>query len=271
MVAEEFFDLLLEEIRENKDLRGYYRFLDNEKLFHFRKSYYVQRLAYLYDQLKNTNEAYVWDCGCGYGSTGIFLALNGIRSHGTTLEYYFHQISSRLNYWKKIGDISKFSYSYENVFDTQIKSDSYDAIIVQDTLHHLEPLQDALNIFSRSLKKDGRIIAIEENGSNVIQNTKLFLQRGNKKIIKVYDENLGKEYLMGNENIRSLSKWRDEFSDAGFKIDNETIHYVRLFPPFMMNEINTEKRVKQEQNIWKKNRMLRNYFFFGLNFVATKK
>lgn len=269
MQAAAFFELLLDEIKRNTGIRGYYRFLDNEKLFHFRKSYYVERLDYLWRQVQQ-NPGFVWDCGCGYGTTGIFLALHGVRSHGTTLEYYYQKIPERLDYWNQFGDTSLFSFSYENVFDSTIAPATYDLVIVQDTLHHLEPLQEALKIFYKALKVDGKIIAIEENGSNIIQNAKLYMQRGNKRIIQVHDEKLGKSYWMGNENIRSLQTWKKELNKAGFCVEPESVSYVRLFPPLMISENNFQARMEQQECIWKRNSFLRDYFFFGLNFTASK-
>jgi hypothetical protein len=62
--------------------------LENPASFEFRKSYVTQRLHYILDHLP-TPDAAIWDCGCGYGTTAIFLALNGYKVHGTTLEFYF--------------------------------------------------------------------------------------------------------------------------------------------------------------------------------------
>jgi hypothetical protein len=40
MNVEEFFELFLIELKENQNLRKYYRFLNNEKSFYFRKAYF---------------------------------------------------------------------------------------------------------------------------------------------------------------------------------------------------------------------------------------
>ena len=202
MEVGEFFELLLEELHQNKELRGYYRFLDDKSKFAFRKSYFVQRLQYIADQITNPADV-IWDCGSGYGTTCIYLAINGFRSLGSTLEYYFKEIENRKAFWDRHGDMDLFATNYEDIYDSHPAENSTDVIILQDTLHHLEPLQDALEIFNKVLKPGGKIILIEENGSNIIQNIKLYKQRGNKRIIEYYDEKLGKKIIMGNENIRS--------------------------------------------------------------------
>ena len=201
MTVEEFFTLFQIELSENKNLQKYYKFLNDPIRFEFRKAYFCQRLQYILDNIDSNTR--IWDCGCGYGTTGIFLSLNGIKSEGTTLEFYFKEIPNRLDFWKKYGEISNFTFDYKNVFDG-VPANSYDTIILQDTLHHHEPLDSLIAIFNNALSPKGNIILIEENGSNIIQNLKLIKQRGFKKVKEIYDEKLQKTILLGDENIRKL-------------------------------------------------------------------
>ena len=269
MTVDDFFKLLLDELKINQQLVSYYKFLENPASFEFRKSYVIQRLHYIQDHLPN-REAAIWDCGCGYGTTAIFLALNGYKVHGTTLEFYFQHIPERLRYWSQFGDVSGFTYSYENLFDSPPPSASYDHIIIQDTLHHLEPLQDALRIFHEALRPAGNLIIVEENGGNVVQNLKLYLRRGNKRIITIYDEQLKKNILLGNENIRDLATWRRELARQGLHIPNQQVQYIRLFPPFMFKSDNVPQVVARENRLWRTNSLLKEKLFFGLNFTAGK-
>lgn len=268
--AGDFFELLLEELKINPGLKGYYRFLSSDSGFLFRKAYFIQRLQYIADHV--TDKSYsIWDCGSGYGTTCLFLSLNGFTTFGSTLEYYYKEIPNRLEYWKKFGNVDLFKTSYEDIYDSHPAESSTDIIILQDTLHHLEPLQKALAIFDKILKPDGKIILVEENGSNLIQNFKLFLKRGNKRVIGYYDEKLQKKVVMGNENIRGYKSWEEEFAQQNFRIIPEETRYVRLFPPFRFNEKNYESLVKREQEIWRNNVFLKKYFYFGINMIIEKK
>ncbi|QDA62107.1 class I SAM-dependent methyltransferase [Hymenobacter jejuensis] len=269
MTVDQFFALFLDELRSNSKLTSYYKFLANPASFEFRKVYVTQRLHYILDRLPNT-EAAIWDCGCGYGTTAIFLALNGYKVHGTTLEFYFEHIPERLRYWSQFGDVSGFTYSYENLFDSPPAPASYDHIIIQDTLHHLEPLQDALRIFREALRPAGTLIIVEENGGNVVQNTKLYLRRGNKRIIEIHDPQLDKKILLGNENIRNLATWRRELARQGLLIYPADVQYIRLFPPFMFKDDNAQQLVERENKLWRRNSFLKENLFFGLNFTAGK-
>lgn len=269
MTVEEFFDIFLIELKENPELQDYYKFLGNSSSFGFRKAYFIQRLQYIANHIDKKDVA-IWDCGCGFGTTCLFLAMNGIKSFGSTLEFYYKQIEKRKDFWSKYGDTSLFTASYENIFDNYPQKESLDYIILQDTLHHLEPIADALKIFDTVLRKDGKIILIEENGNNIIQNTKLFLRRGNKRVISIWDEKLQKNILLGNENIRSLKKWEKLFNTQNFNIEQSNVEYIRFYFPQFFNE-NISEIIEKEQRIWKKYNFLKEYFFFGLNFIVNKR
>ncbi len=267
MSVEEFFNIFLLELKDNSELKGYYRFLNNKSLFHFRKAYFCQRLQYVIDHLNDKN-AKIWDIGCGYGTTGIFLSLNGYNVYGTTLEYYFEKIPKRLSFWNKYGNANLFKPEYKNIFDSSLENKSIDIIIAQDTLHHLEPLDKAIQIFSNTIKDDGKIIVSEENGNNLLCSFKNYIKRGNKRIVEFHDERLNKTILLGNENTRTIKQWEKDFKEFGFNVNN--IEYVRLYPPFMYNENNSEKIIMKEQRLYKTSPLLKKYFFFGINYIAKK-
>lgn len=276
MSVEQFFELFLEELTSHGKLREYYKFHDDPAKLPFRKAYFCQRLQYVLDQITsqspaNSQTPNIWDCGSGYSTTQLFLAMNGITTFGNTLEFYYKEIPQRLAFWSKFGDTSLVRTSYTDVFDAKIPDNSVDIVIVQDTLHHLEPLQHSLKIFFKALKPGGKLIAIEENGNNLIQRIKLYRQRGNKRIIDYYDEGLGRTVTMGNENIRSYAIWRSEFIKAGFDMEEDKLHYVRLFPPSFFQKRKPLEVQKREQELWQRYGLLREYFFFGVNFVAKKR
>ena len=273
MQPEQFFELMIKELEVHTEMQPYYKFLGGKSSFHFRRNYFLERLRYIQANLVNGlagNHLSIWDCGCGYGTTCLFLAMNGIKTHGTTLEFYYETIQKRKEYWSQYGDTSLFTCSYENLFDQKPAPESYDWIIVQDTLHHLEPLEDALSIFNHSLKPGGRLLAVEENGNNIIQRIKLYKYRGNKRIITIWDEKLKKDILLGNENIRSLSTWERLFNNAGFSMPSSLIQYVRYYLPLNYRFSDAETLLNKEKQIQTQPGFRREYFFFGLNFVAVK-
>jgi 2-polyprenyl-3-methyl-5-hydroxy-6-metoxy-1,4-benzoquinol methylase len=269
MKVEEFFQNLVTEIESNPNLQGYYRFGQKDSRFLFRKAYYCQRLQYVADQLNDT-KLRIWDCGCGYGTTGYFLALNGYTVNGTTIEYYFKDINDRRTFWNKYGDTSGFQAAYLNLFDNPPEKGSFDVIILQDVLHHLEPIDKALDILLNALSPNGRLIVCEENGNNLVNTLKLFIRRGNKRIITIRDEINNKDVLLGNENIRALQQWKQLFKNKNARIDEQSLEYIRLFPPFFFKENSYDALLNKEKNIWRKNALMKEYLYFGLNFNVHK-
>lgn len=264
-----FFRLFEQELQENEDLRSYHRIINSESLYLFRKSYVYQRLDYVIQNISG-NDIKILDIGCGYGTTDLLLAFLGFEVTGTTLEFYYDKIEKRLEYWKNYVDTSRITIKYENLFKSDYPEESFDYVILQDTLHHLEPIDNALQIIYHLMKKDSKLIAIEENGNNIIQNLKLIKQRGFKRIIEVHDDKLNEKYLMGNENIRSFSKWNKLFRKNGLTILNNKTQYIRLFPSFYFKKYGIDEIVKREQKIWKKSNILKEFFYFGINFIAYK-
>jgi tRNA/tmRNA/rRNA uracil-C5-methylase (TrmA/RlmC/RlmD family) len=110
MSIEQFFELFLKELELNPNLTRYYKYNNNKSSFQFRKAYFQQRLQYIQSHITD-RDSVIWDCGCGFGTTAIFLALNGYKVDGSTLEFYFKEIPSRIQYWSQFGDVSGFTYS----------------------------------------------------------------------------------------------------------------------------------------------------------------
>lgn len=275
MNPNEFLELFENEIIYNinnnlPELSMYYKFAKKDGLYVWRKNYLLQRLEYVYSNivLRAEENMNVWDVGCGYGTTCIFLALNGIKSIGTTLENYHKVIPNRKQYWQNYGNMELFEVRVENIYEAEYLDNHFDYILVQDTLHHLEPIDQALQILRKVLKSDGKIIVVDDNGNNIMQRIKLFLYRGNKRVINFYDVNLKKHILFGNENVRSLKQWHKIFDGSGLNISG--VEYIRFFPPYFVSEKNSLKLTKLENIIWRKSKIIKECFYWGLNFTANK-
>lgn len=270
MDLDHFFHLLEVELSDNKDIAKYHRFVNDKHLYHFRKAYLYQRYHFLINSISKTN-ANILDLGCGYGTTAILLTLLGHKVHGITLEYYFDEISSRLKYWSQYGDLSSLSFEYKDFFEYKNSVPQYDYIIAIDTLHHIEPIYEAPPILNQLLVDGGQVIICEENGNNLITRSKHFKERGFRRVSEYFDERLGKTLAFGNENTRPLHKWISIFKNTGLEFEKDSIHYIRFFHPAYHNKHLYSEIIEKETKIWKKYPILREYCFFGINFLLSKK
>jgi len=263
-----FFEVFLKELEQNSQLRQYHRIINSRSGYLFRRSYYQQRLEYIINNI-DKKDVSILDVGCGYGTTSILIGLLGYKVIGTTLEYYYKEIENRLKFWSSYFDTSNIEFRYENLFKSDYKDKEFDYIIVQDTLHHLEPIDKAIGIFHRILKDTGKILISEENGNNIVCNLKHFRERGFKRIIEIYDEKLDEKMLFGNENTRGMLSWQKIFQRNSFKIE-DNIEYIRFYPPFTFRRHGMDKVILKEKKLYKKSNILKKYFFFGINFTAKK-
>jgi SAM-dependent methyltransferase len=270
MSVTEFLELFIKELELNGDLRHYYRLLNSKQRFLWRKAYLEQRLQYVSDQI-GPAPGQIWDVGCGYGTTAIFLALNGFNVLGNTLEFYYNQIKNRMDYWSQFGNLDRLKIEYANLFDMKVPEVIYDYIIAQDTLHHLEPINDALKIFAHSLKPEGKLIVTEENGFSFFIRMKNFSKRGFNRVSEYYDEQLNKTIPFGNENARSMKAWRKLFEDHGFDVPEKYTEYIRLYPHFFYTRSNYGLMRFREAKISRKLPLVHEFLFFGINFTAIHK
>jgi 2-polyprenyl-3-methyl-5-hydroxy-6-metoxy-1,4-benzoquinol methylase len=270
MDVSQFIELFIKELETNRDLHNYYKLLQKDRRFLFRKAYIEQRLQYVNRHLERSGRS-IWDAGCGYGTTALFACLNGHHVLGTTLEFYYDQVQQRLDYWSRYGDLSGLQIEYNDIFLANHEKQHFDTIILQDTLHHLEPVNRALELFHRSLKPDGKLIISEENGNNPYIILKNFAKRGFNRVKNVYDERLGKTIVFGNENARGLQCWEKLLNINGFYIDHKQIEYIRYFPPVLFHYTGYLDLIEKEHRIGKRNRLAKEFLFFGMNFTALKK
>jgi len=269
MDVQNFMALFEKELETNSRLHAYYRFHSDRKRYWFRKAYFEQRLEYIAGQTKGTG-LQIWDAGCGFATSAIYLALNGHQVYGDTLEYYSGGIGERLAYWGQHGDLRQLEVKHENIFHHAHSGQTYDVILVQDTLHHLEPVQEALDLFYLMLRPGGRLVVVEENGDSLFIRAKNMRIRGFKRKGMYHDGLTGTSVPFGNENARGRKAWFRLLASAGFDTKNPDLEFIRILPPFLFNEKNHADRMQWERKIGRDCRVIRKFFYFGMNFTVTR-
>lgn len=215
--AEDFFEDLLNDIETFDSLKEYYGFMNGSRSLRVYRERFITRMNYCLMNL----EGKVLDVGCGFGTTMIFLALNGFSVSGITLEFYHPVLLERLDKYKSrfTGDVS---FKHSDFFEEDLSG--FDCILLQDTLHHLEPMGSVASKISQFCAQGRLVVCLEENGGSLLKNARLFLKRGSEKIIKFTDSHTGKTILLGNENVRSLKRWRCIFEQVGLELVDVKFH-----------------------------------------------
>ena len=54
------------------------------------------------------------------------------------------------------------------------------------------------------------------------------------------------------------------------EVDPSSVQYIRYYFPRHFTRRPMEQVVEQEQSIWRRNAFLKEFFFFGVNFLAVK-
>jgi len=112
-----------------------------------------------------------------------FSGNDGIRSFGSTLEYYYKDIPQRKKILEQFGDTNLFTANYEICSTIPHPKNSVDIILLQDTIHHLEPFKEALAIFKKVLKDQmENIILIEERLTTSCSVQIIILRRRNNMV-----------------------------------------------------------------------------------------
>ena len=69
-------------------------------------------------------------------------------------------------------------------------------------------------------------------------------------------------------NARNLKTWKGILGKANLRLIDRETRYIRFYPPFWYNQHTYNTIISQEHSLGQKNRLLRDYLFFGINFTA---
>jgi 2-polyprenyl-3-methyl-5-hydroxy-6-metoxy-1,4-benzoquinol methylase len=153
----------------------------------------------------NRKNKKVLEVGCGSGAFGRRLAKKGFNVTGIDLSKVL------VKYANKLAKDEKISYRAVagNVFNYKIRN--FDIVMCVGFLHHFEDLSPIIKKLGSFLKKDGKIVIMEPNGSNpVIKLTELIRK-------KVWPFNTMASLGTMNETNHSAGKYLAEFKKTGFE------------------------------------------------------
>lgn len=114
--------------------------------------------------------------GCGGGGRELKWVATGKIRHIDAYDVSQERIVHANAQAAKAGLADRVNYRVADVFDLEIQSESYDAILLEGALHHFSPLQDILQSINRWMKSDGYVIVNEYVGPSRFQWTKRQLE-----------------------------------------------------------------------------------------------
>jgi 2-polyprenyl-3-methyl-5-hydroxy-6-metoxy-1,4-benzoquinol methylase len=234
-------------------LKKYYRgLLDPQKTraIEFRALFFALRiqpvLTYVEDFVKiNGRSPHILDLGCGFGMESLLICHAGAKVHAIDVSREKIALAPRLLRVYQINHGVKLDISFEfvNLFRFSTVQ-QYDAVYSSATLHHIEPVAEAMRVIAGLIKSGGKFFLSDENGANIIQQLAIQKQLGwiAPRVVWQADPETGKMQLYGNENIRPGFLWARFLRNAC--LIPRSIKYCRFFPPL---PVSIERLVKWER------------------------
>ena len=120
---------------------------------------------------------------------GVFSRIDGIDVSRTRVEYAKEKA-------REAGVEEKVKYMVGDIFDVELGEGEYDLVLVEQTLHHLSPLEVALDRISGFLKSGGFLLLNEYVGPSRFQWTNLQLEVVNA-LLTILPEKYRKRWRSG--------------------------------------------------------------------------
>jgi SAM-dependent methyltransferase len=167
------------------------------------------------DQIHRSGEL-VLDAGCGTDAFGIRLAKRGYRAIGIDISR--KECEFVLNRTEKEGVC--FPILIGDLEGLPFKSESFDNIFCGAVLHHFHNFNPALEEMIRILKKGGRIILVDPNGSNPLWGLYFLANRLSIRWFK------RRGYLTINERLRSVKAYSKALEKR--EVNEIKVHILKI-------------------------------------------
>ncbi len=170
--------------------------------------------------------ASILDYGGGYGIDAIFLAALGYEV--LLYEVTPNQLAIARAFAERFATREgKLAIRYVHAGHDEMPR-ALDAVMLKEAAHHIEPVQPAFDNAAAMLKRGGRLFLLEPNFLNPGIQANFFRVRGFNTVERRVDEETGKEFLVGNEHIRTVAGWTRHARAAGF--ERRTTEYFIPWP-----------------------------------------
>lgn len=237
----------------NQYYHGLFATLSGRKL-NFKALFFAMRLQPILTyiavfQQTHNRPPQILDVGCGFGLESALLAYSGAQVQGIDGSETKIEGAKKLQvaYEKTYARQLNLIYQVSNLF--QFRPDQqFDVVYSSATLHHIEPISEAVQALADFITPGGMFFLSDENGYSPLQQVAVQHRIGWAKPRKYWrtDPETGEKFLYGNENIRAAFQWIRHIRKAGMQ--PETIKYCRFLPPVdwpVDRLVRTERQLRQ--------------------------
>lgn len=179
--------------------------LKDQKYDEFEEHFYEE----IFDLLKLSvgKSNVLLDVGCGSGAWGIRLAKKGYDVVGVDISKALIKSArnwanaANVNFMPILGDVEKLP----------LKTEAFDIGFCGYVLHHFKRLHQVVFELSRILKPQGEILAIEPNGSNIINKL-------TRRMMTVFPQSwvMKKGIATSNERLHEIKSYVKMFNETDF-------------------------------------------------------
>ncbi|MBI5465410.1 class I SAM-dependent methyltransferase [Candidatus Gottesmanbacteria bacterium] len=185
-------------------------------------------------KLATEKKGKVVDLGCGSGWLSLELARNGMKVVGIDVSPDRIKIAKKFlkeNPFKK--NFGKVEYLVDDLNKIDFPENSFDAVVVWDTLHHFPNLDEILIKVKRWLKPQGKFVVYDHIGNKLLkfgsQILELFWSKEKGSKVIPYEDILGKKII---SLIKKRFEVKSTYTRLSFPVS--ILLYLLLSKDFLM-------------------------------------
>lgn len=209
----------------------YYDSLRNKARRYLYKNLYQNRLRYITNLLLSLRSPLILDAGCGLGSESILFSSLGAKVVSVDLNEERLKVAEKRKLFYKDLVKGRVEFIFGDVFEI-IKMRKFDIVWMNESISHIHPAEEFLQIAHHQLNSGGRVIISETNGGNPYILLKRFMETGSwswrSRFVK--DPKRGSEVGYAVERLFTFKQITNILMQAGYFIGHvELTHFIPIF------------------------------------------
>jgi len=206
----------------------YYGSLGNKTRRYLYRNLYHNRLRYITDLLLSLRSPIILDAGCGLGSEALLFSSLGAKVVAVDLKEKRLKVAEKRKLFYKDLVKGRVEFIPGDVFEI-IKMRKFDIVWMNESISHIHPAEEFLQIARNQLNSGGRVIISETNGGNPYILLKRFMETGSwswrSRFVK--DPERGSEVGYALERLFAFKQIVNILTQTGYSIGHvEFTHFI---------------------------------------------